>query len=167
MKKRKKSNEKIWPILQSQTTKNSNNGRIRPTLKNRKIEEQKITALLSELLQPKLLPAEFERRLRTQLKVEFQKKQVSRSEIPRIGEEKAINQVDMEKIQRIIGMAVTNEHFRRHLFEDAAGACRKAGFDLSKLELAALKNLKSDAVIKFAGELDERISKKAIFPSGW
>lgn len=121
----------------------------------RKVDEQKIIELLSKLLKPKAPAADFERRLSVKLQSEFQKVQQEKEKV--IG-------LDMEKIQRIIGMAVTNESFRKSLFQDAAGACRNAGFNLSELELAALKNLKEDAVIEFADELDERISKKSVFP---
>ncbi len=127
-------------------------------------EEREITALLSELLRPKPPSAEFDARLRIRLKVEWSRLLQVSTPNPtkannRTSPERS-EEADMEKIQQIIGMAVTDEHFRRQLFEDAESACRKAGFNLSELELAALKNLKADAVTAFAGELDERISKK-------
>jgi hypothetical protein len=68
-----------------------------------------------------------------------------------------------EKIQRIIGMAVTVEDFRRSLFHDIVAACRSAGFNLTPKEIAALRSLKEDAVKEFANSLDERITK--FFPT--
>ncbi|MBI1925869.1 Franean1_4349 family RiPP [Candidatus Poribacteria bacterium] len=73
--------------------------------------------------------------------------------------------LDTERIQQIIGMAVTDEHFRRQLFEDAESACRKAGFNLSELELAALKNLKADCIRKGRKGRKGRISMLLSFSS--
>ena len=67
--------------------------------------------------------------------------------------------MSLEKIQRIIGMAVTIEDFRRNLFEDIVAACRGIGLSLTPKEVAALRNLKEDAVKEFANSLDERITK--------
>jgi hypothetical protein len=60
-------------------------------------------------------------------------------------------------------MAVTVEDFRKSLFHDIVAACRSIGFDLTPKELAALRNLKEDAVKEFANSLDERITK--FFPA--
>ena len=73
------------------------------------------------------------------------------------------NQLSTEKIQRIVGMAVTMEEFRRGLFHDIVGACRSVGFSLTPKEVAALRNLREDAVKEFANSLDERITK--FFPT--
>ncbi len=78
-------------------------------------------------------------------------------------QERFQKQVSTEKIQRIIGMAVTDEDFRKGLFQDVVAACRSAGFSLTPKEIAALRSLKEDAVEEFAGSLDERITK--FFPA--
>ncbi len=67
--------------------------------------------------------------------------------------------MSVEKIQRIIGMAVTIEDFRKSLFQDIVAACRGIGLSLTPKEIAALRNLKEDAVKEFANSLDERITK--------
>lgn len=72
-------------------------------------------------------------------------------------------QISTEKIQRIIGMAVTVEGFRKSLFHDVVAACRSVGFNLTPKEIAALRNLREDAVEEFANSLDERITK--FFPA--
>jgi len=72
-------------------------------------------------------------------------------------------QISAEKIQRIIGMAVTVEDFRRNLFHDIVTACHSVGLSLTPKEIAALQHLKEDAVKEFANSLDERITK--FFPT--
>jgi hypothetical protein len=72
-------------------------------------------------------------------------------------------QISTEKLQRIIGMAITLEDFRKSLFRDVVAACRGAGFSLTPMEIAALRDLKEDAVNDFANSLDERITK--FFPT--
>jgi len=78
-------------------------------------------------------------------------------------QERFDQQISTEKIQRIIGMAVTLEDFRKSLFNDVVAACRSVGFSLTPKEIAALKNLREDAVKEFANSLDERITK--FFPT--
>ena len=78
-------------------------------------------------------------------------------------QERFQEEISTEKIQRIIGMAVTMEDFRKSLFHDIVAACRSVGFDLNPKEIAALRNLKEDAVKEFASSLDERITK--FFPT--
>jgi hypothetical protein len=68
-------------------------------------------------------------------------------------------QISVEKIQRIIGMAVTSDDFRKDLFNDMVAACNDAGFSLTLREIAALRNLKEDAIEEFANSLDERVTK--------
>jgi hypothetical protein len=95
-----------------------------------------------------------------------QPRQPSRDFVNRVSnavQEKFQEQVSMEKIQRVIGMAVTLEDFRKALFDDVAAACRSVGFSLNANEMAALKNLREDAVKEFANSLDERITK--FFPT--
>ena len=74
-------------------------------------------------------------------------------------QERFQERVSAEKIQRIIGMAVTMEDFRKSLFLDIAAACRGIGLSLTPKEIAALRNLREDAVKEFANSLDERITK--------
>lgn len=74
-------------------------------------------------------------------------------------QERFMERVSIEKIQRIIGMAVTSENFRKSFFNDMVTACRSAGFFLNPKEMAALRNLKEDAIEEFSNSLDERITK--------
>jgi hypothetical protein len=83
--------------------------------------------------------------------------------VSRATQERFQEQMSVEKIQRIIGMAVTMEDFRRELFQDIVAACRGIGLSLTPKEIAALRNLKEDAVKEFANSLDERITK--FFPT--
>jgi len=68
-----------------------------------------------------------------------------------------------QKIRTIIARAVTDEDFRTSFFRDVVVACRSIGFELNAQEVAALRNLKEDAVKEFANSLDERITK--FFPA--
>lgn len=102
--------------------------------------------LLSSTIKPKKPSEEFAARLSQAAQQKFQE------------------QMAAEKIRRIIGMVVTDGEFRQSFFHDMITACRDAGFDLTKREIAALRNLKEDAVEKFANSLDERITK--FFPAG-
>ena len=83
--------------------------------------------------------------------------------VSRAVQEKFQDQISTEKIQRIIGMAVTVEDFRKSLFRDVVAACRSIGLSLTPKEVAALRSLKEDAVKEFANSLDERITK--FFPT--
>ena len=78
-------------------------------------------------------------------------------------QERLQEQISTEKLQRIIGMAVTVEDFRKSLFHDIVAACRGVGLSLTPKEIAALRSLKEDAVEEFANSLDERITK--FFPT--
>lgn len=62
-------------------------------------------------------------------------------------------------VEIIIGKAVTDAEFRKQLFEDPDNALK--GYDLTSEEIAALKAVEKEAIEKFAGELDKRISKSA------
>ena len=74
-------------------------------------------------------------------------------------QERFMEQISIEKIQRIIGMAVTSEDFRKSFFSDMVTACRNAGFFLNPKEMAALRNLREDDIKEFSNSLDERITK--------
>ena len=100
-----------------------------------------IIHIISLAIQPRKLPDGFEAKVLQAVHEKFQ------------------DQVSAEKIQRVIGMAVTMEEFRKSLFQDISAACRSFGISLTPKELAALRNLKEDSVEEFAGSLDERITK--------
>jgi hypothetical protein len=67
--------------------------------------------------------------------------------------------MSQQVVEMIIGKAVTDAAFRKQLFEDPDTALK--GYDLLPEELEALKAIEKEAIEKFAGELDERISKSA------
>ena len=95
-----------------------------------------------------------------------QPKQTSREFMDRVSrdaQERFQERISTEKIQKIIGMAVTVAEFRKALFHDIVSACRGIGLSLTPGELAALRNLKEDSVNEFANSLDERITK--FFPT--
>lgn len=96
----------------------------------------------------------------------IQPKQPSEEFIARVShaaQEKLQEQISIEKLQRIIGMLVTDEDFRTGFFRDIVDACRSVGFNLTPKEAAALGSLKEEAVKEFANSLDERITK--FFPA--
>ena len=97
--------------------------------------------IICSAIKPRQLPEGFASRLSYAVQKRFQER------------------MSAEKIQRIIGMAVTMEHFRKSLFQDIVAACRGVGLSLTPGEIAALGNLKEDAVKEFANSLDERITK--------
>ncbi|MFC1715782.1 Os1348 family NHLP clan protein [Candidatus Poribacteria bacterium] len=76
-----------------------------------------------------------------------------------VAQERFQEQIPSEKIQQIIGMAVSREDFRRSFFQDIAAACRGIGLSLTPTEMAALRTLREDLVDDFANSLDERITK--------
>jgi len=106
---------------------------------------------ISSVIQPKQPSEEFIARVSRAAQERLQS-QVAESEELR-------EQISAEKIQRIIGMAVTEKHFRESFFRDIVAACRGAGFNLTTSEIAALRSLKEEAVKEFANSLDERITK--------
>ena len=101
----------------------------------------KAVQTIYSVIQPKQLPEGFASRMSYAVQERFQER------------------MSVEKIQRIIGMAVTIEDFRKSLFQDIVAACRGIGLSLTPKEIAALRNLKEDAVKEFANSLDERITK--------
>ena len=93
-------------------------------------------------------------------------KQTSEGFVNRVSEaarKRFHEQVSTEKLQKIIGMAVTVGEFRKAFFRDIVSACRGIGMSLTPREIAALRNLKEDSVKEFANSLDERITK--FFPT--
>ncbi len=101
----------------------------------------KAVQTIYSVIQPEQLPEGFASRMSYAVQERFQER------------------MSAEKIQRIIGMAVTIEDFRKSLFQDIVTACRGIGLSLTPKEIAALRNLKEDAVKEFANSLDERITK--------
>jgi len=96
----------------------------------------------------------------------IQPKQPSEEFIARVShaaQERLEEQISIEKLQRIIGMLVTDNDFRRGFFHDIVASCRNAGLNLTPREMAALRSLKEEAVKEFANSLDERITK--FFPA--
>ncbi|MBI1925871.1 Franean1_4349 family RiPP [Candidatus Poribacteria bacterium] len=67
--------------------------------------------------------------------------------------------MSQQVVETIIGKAVTDATFRKQLFEDPDSVLK--GYDLTGEEIAALKAIEKEAIAKFAGELDERVSKSA------
>ncbi len=67
--------------------------------------------------------------------------------------------MSQELVEIIIGRAVTDAAFRIQLFADPESALKD--YDLTSEEISALKAIEKEAIEKFAGELDERISKSA------
>lgn len=61
-------------------------------------------------------------------------------------------------VERALGRLLTDEQFRRAFAADPLCACRAAGFDLSPLELDALRNLPS-RVLRLVPHIDERIRR--------
>lgn len=103
--------------------------------------------IISEVLRPRWPSSEFTDRICYSVRDKFE----------------ALPDISTEKIQRIIGMAVTMEDFRKNLFQDVVTACESVGFNLTPKEIAALKNIREDAVKEFASSLDERVTK--FFPT--
>ncbi len=76
-----------------------------------------------------------------------------------VDKERYQEHTSIQKIQMIVGMAVADESFREHFLQDPVIACHSAGYDLTSMEKAALRNLKKDVIKAFDSSLDERISK--------
>jgi hypothetical protein len=65
-----------------------------------------------------------------------------------------------ESVQAIIGKAVLDNEFREVLFANPDQAL--AGYELTEVEVAALKAIDAETMESFAGTLYERISKALI-----
>lgn len=64
-----------------------------------------------------------------------------------------------EALEKLFGKAVTDSNFRKELLSNPDKAL--AGYDLTEDEIKAIKAMDKDSMTKFAGGLDERISKRA------
>jgi hypothetical protein len=118
-----------------------NSKEVDPLLREEALPLFKTVQIISSVIQPRQLPEGFEIRASHAARERFQE------------------QMSAKKIQRIIGMAVTMEDFRKSLFQNIVTTCRGIGVTLTPSEIASLRNLKEDAVKEFANSLDERITK--------
>lgn len=148
--KKGRSEEKLEKLLadftesltgETDATMAANSGEIDPLLWEEALPLFKTVQIISSVIQPRQMPEGLETRISHAAQERFQE------------------QMSAKKMQRIIGMAVTMEDFRKDLFRDIVATCRGIGVTLTPSEIAALKNLKEDAVKEFANSLDERITK--------
>lgn len=65
--------------------------------------------------------------------------------------------MSIEAVHQVIGRAVTDEAFRKLLFENPDAALQ--GFDLTDEERAALADLDEEEVSAFSNQLSQRITK--------
>jgi len=119
----------------------ANSKEIDPLLREEVLPLFRTVQIISSVIQPRQLPEGLETR------------------VSHVTQERFQEQMSAKKIQRIIGMAVTMQDFRKSLFRDIVATCRGIGITLTPNEIAALRNLKEDAVKEFANSLDERITK--------
>lgn len=121
--------------------------------------------IISSVVQPKQPSEELIARVSHAVQERFRERisateqEESQKQVSAAEQEESQEQMSAEKIQRIIGMAATDEAFRESFFQDIDAACRSVGINLTPSELAALKSLREDAVREFANSLDERITK--------
>ena len=148
--KKGRSEEKLEKLLadftesltgEANATIAANPEEIDPLLREEALPLFKTVQIISSVIQPRQMPEGLEARISHAAQERFQE------------------QMSAKKIQRIIGMAITMEDFRKNLFQDIVATCRGIGVTLTPNEIAALKNLKADAVKEFANSLDERITK--------
>ena len=71
-----------------------------------------------------------------------------------------------DSVERTLGKLLTDEAFRDRFFAGPAEACREAGLSLSPVELEALQRLSRDELARFGDEVDPRISRPCLDPTG-
>ena len=62
-----------------------------------------------------------------------------------------------QNVQKIVGSVITDNDFAKSFFANADKVLKD--YDLTADEIAGLKAMKKEDAVKFAGNLDERISK--------
>jgi len=74
--------------------------------------------------------------------------------------------MSLETVKQIIGHAMVDAEFRKHLMDNPAAALK--GYDLTEDEAALLKDLPSQNFESMAEELGERLSRAGVVisPSG-
>ena len=64
-----------------------------------------------------------------------------------------------EQLQRVIGRLLGDEEFRKNFFSSPETTIQRTGFQLSAVEMAALKEMEPEDMEEWFTDLDERISK--------
>jgi hypothetical protein len=67
-----------------------------------------------------------------------------------------------ERLREVIARLVEDEAFRRDFLIAPETALRRAGVQLSSVEMAALKKMEPDALREWMADLDERVSKSGL-----
>ena len=71
-----------------------------------------------------------------------------------------------DSVDRALGKLLTDESFREQFFAAPVEACREAGLTLSPVEVEALQRLSRDELARFGDEVDARISRPCLDPTG-
>ena len=71
-----------------------------------------------------------------------------------------------DSVERTLGKLLTDEAFRVRFFIAPVEACREVGISLSSVELDALQQLSREALARFSEDVDARISRPALDPTG-
>jgi hypothetical protein len=69
-----------------------------------------------------------------------------------------------EQFQAVLARLLGEEDFRKSFFANPEETVRQAGFQLSPVEMAALKEMEPENLQDWMGDLDERISKSGFLP---
>lgn len=67
-----------------------------------------------------------------------------------------------ERLQEVISRLIGDEEFRTNFFASPESTLRRAGFQLSPAEIAALKEMEPENLEEWLTDLDERISKSGL-----
>ena len=71
-----------------------------------------------------------------------------------------------DSVERALGKLLTDEAFCTRFFAAPAAACRDAGLTLSPVELEALQRLSREQLARLADDVDARISRPCLDPTG-